>query len=112
MGKKYEETAADHLRSKGLNILECNFRCRIGEIDIIAKDKRTIVFVEVKYRRNKKLGLPSEAVDIRKQITISRVADYYRLINRLPEGTPYRFDVVAILGEEIRWYENAFEYMA
>ncbi|MCR4741178.1 MAG: YraN family protein [Lachnospiraceae bacterium] len=102
--------ACGYLASEGLLILERNFRCRSGEIDIIAKDKETYVFVEVKYRRSSSMGFPSEAVDRKKQATISKVADFYRVRYKLSSDTSYRFDVISIMGSEIKWYKNAFDY--
>lgn len=110
VGTAYEKQAGEYLRAQGYEILEYNFRCRSGEIDIIAKDGAYLVFVEVKYRRNTTSGDPLEAVDGRKQRIISRAASYYCLTHGYGETTPCRFDVVAVLGEEIRVIANAFEY--
>ena len=111
VGAFYERKAGVFLKSRGLTILQYNFRTRYGEIDIVAKDKETTVFVEVKYRKDAGRGLPEEAVDHRKQGKICRVADYYRMIHKMGDFSPVRFDVVAVCGEEIRWYPNAFEYI-
>jgi len=92
-------------------ILDTNYRCKIGEIDIIAKDKEYIVFVEVKYRNNDKNGDAAEAVDYKKMRTISRVSDYYRMEKRISEYLPIRFDVIAIDSNGIRWIKNAFDYI-
>ncbi|MCR4649772.1 MAG: YraN family protein [Lachnospiraceae bacterium] len=110
-GTEKETLAADYLRENGLEILETNFRCRIGEIDIIAKDKEYIVFTEVKFRKTASKGFASEAVDFKKIKKICKVSDFYRLINHLDESVPVRFDVIAITGEETLWYKNAFEYV-
>ena len=109
-GSHYEELAAEYLTARGYRILEKNFRDRRGEIDLIAKDGRTLVFVEVKYRSTNESGLPEEAVDLRKQRQISRVAAWYLTEKGLDIYTPCRFDVVAIEGEEIRLYRDAFLY--
>ncbi len=109
-GDEWERRACEYLEQQGLVILQRNFRCRQGEIDIVAKDKNTYVFVEVKYRANLNQGQPAEAVTIAKQRTISRVADYYRMKKQMGEEVPIRFDVVGILNQEIVWYRNAFEY--
>ena len=66
VGSRYEEETAAFLQKNGYRILEKNFRDRRGEIDLIAKDGRTLVFVEVKYRKNARNGYPEEAVDTRK----------------------------------------------
>ena len=112
VGAFYERKAGAFLESQGLMILQYNFRCRQGEIDIVAKDRVTTVFVEVKYRKDAGKGLPEEAVDYRKQGKICRVADYYRVIHKMGDFSPVRFDVVAVCGEEIRWYPGAFEYVS
>ena len=108
-GADYEKAAGFYLEQMGYEILQFNYRCRLGEIDLIAKDGAYYVFCEVKYRRNTSKGHPAEAVDARKQHVIARCAMYYITANRLPE-IPCRFDVVAILGEEITHIKNAFEY--
>lgn len=66
-GAYYENLVAEYLKTQGYEILEKNYRCRIGEIDLIAKEGETLVFVEVKYRRDDKMGNPKEAVDRKKQ---------------------------------------------
>lgn len=90
--------------------MERNFETNFGEIDIIAKDKDEYVFVEVKYRTDTASGFPEEAVTFRKMKTISKVSDVYRAKKYISDFEPMRFDVIAISGEEIRWYKNAFEY--
>lgn len=110
IGGFFEEKACEYLKEKGLQIVERNFRVRQGEIDIVARDKGTLVFVEVKYRRDRTAGLPQEAVTYKKQRQISRVALFYLSFHKLPPSTPCRFDVVAICGEEICWIPNAFYY--
>lgn len=109
-GSSYEKIAGEYLKLQGYEILEYNFRCRSGEIDIIAKDGEYLVFCEVKYRQNVGKGTPFEAVTIEKQKKISKVAAYY--ITRMNNiNIPCRFDVVGILGNEIRIVKNAFEYI-
>ncbi len=110
VGTDHEELAAEWMRKRGYRILEKNFRCRLGEIDLIAKRNGCIVFVEVKYRRSEGCGTPEEAVDYRKQVRVSNAASYYLYCRHYPVGTPCRFDVAAISGEEIRLIENAFPY--
>ena len=110
VGSAYETRAARFLEAQGLKILEQNFHCRAGEIDLIARDGREVVFVEVKYRANARQGDPAEAVSFRKQQTISRVSDYYALKHQMGEQVPRRFDVIAILGQELKHYPNAFDY--
>lgn len=112
IGTAYEKLAGEFLEQQGYQILEYNFRCRMGEIDIVAKDGEYLVFVEVKYRSSAKTGSPLEAVDTRKQRVISKVASYYCLTHGYGETKPCRFDVVAICGEEYTLIKNAFEYAA
>lgn len=110
IGTAYEERARAYLEVQGYQILECNFHCKEGEIDIIAKDGEVLAFVEVKYRCNLQKGHPFEAVTITKQRRISRCARYYLYRHHLQE-IPCRFDVVGILGEEILLQKNAFDYV-
>lgn len=109
VGAQYEKTAGEYLVSCGYEILEYNFRCRMGEIDIIARDGEYLVFCEVKYRRGGAMGHPLEAVGPRKQQVISRCALWY-LATRHLAGALCRFDVVGIEDEEIILIKNAFEY--
>ena len=95
LGKKGEEFAAAHLRSLQYKILERNYQCAAGEIDIIAKEQNTLVFVEVKTRSNRDYGAPAEAVDARKQRQLSKVALTYLNQKKLV-NIPARFDVVAV----------------
>ena len=110
VGALQEKKAAEYLSSLGYRILEQNFRCKIGEIDIIAEDKGVLVFLEVKYRRNRQCGTPAEAVTLTKQRKICRIADYYRMLHCVPDNKSCRFDVVAILGEQVKVYKDAFQY--
>lgn len=110
-GGFYEERACEYLKEKGLEILERNFRIRQGEIDIVARDKGTLVFVEVKYRKSSLAGLPEEAVTYKKQRQISRVTLFYLSFHKLPLSTPCRFDVVAFHKDEISWIPNAFDFV-
>jgi len=76
-GRIGEDLAASFLIKEGYKVLERNFRCAIGEIDIVALDKGTLTFVEVKTRSSGKFGLPEEAVTRRKQHQISKAAQFY-----------------------------------
>ena len=94
-GKESEAIAVSHLKKNGYRILERNYRSKLGEIDIIAKDKGTLVFVEVKAKRSDRFGNPKEAVTLKKQRKISQVALYY-LNDTNQNRSKARFDVVAI----------------
>lgn len=110
VGDAQETRAVFELEKLGYKILQRNFRCRIGEIDLIALHKGYLVFVEVKYRKSTKSGYAAEAVTWKKQQVISRVADYY-IRTHCRKIPSCRFDVVALDGEGITVYENAFEYI-
>ena len=105
-GIKYEQAVGFFLEQMGYEILEYNYRCRFGEIDIIAKDGACLVFCEVKYRSGRGKGCPLEAVDYRKQ-TIFRCASHY-LAGQGFGDIPCRFDVIGIEGTAITHIENAF----
>lgn len=109
-GTWYEQKAAEYLKCQGLVILAYNYRCRFGEIDLIARDGRYVVFVEVKYRRNGSSGVSLEAVTAAKQRVISRVAQFYLTVKYNSVDVPCRFDVVGIDGDRLQWKKNAFEY--
>lgn len=111
-GTVYEEQAAKWLEARGYRILKRNYRCRQGEIDLIAEDGPYLVFVEVKYRRGGKAGHPAEAVDARKQRRIIRTAMYYCYEQKVPETKSCRFDVVSILPDKTEHIINAFEVQA
>ncbi|MBE5845404.1 MAG: YraN family protein [Butyrivibrio sp.] len=115
-GDYYETLACDYLRENGLKIIQKNFRCRQGEIDIIARDGKYLVFTEVKFRKGNRFGTAEAAVDYKKQNVISRVSDFYRKRFGISDDTCQRFDVVALdLDDDealhIRWHKNAFLYV-
>ena len=109
VGTCYEKMAVTYLQQRGLDVLACNYRCRFGEVDIIAKEKDVVVFFEIKYRKDGDKGLPLEAVTKKKQRIISRCAAAYLAYTKCTDCSA-RFDVIGILGEEIVWIRNAFEY--
>ncbi len=108
-----EQVAVVFLKSKGYTIVEQNFKNKIGEIDIIATDQKTLCFIEVKTRHSDILGSPLEAVTKTKQKKITRVALSYLQWKGIPEGD-MRFDVVGIRlsgekADHIELIKNAFE---
>lgn len=107
-GSYYERKAEDFLVSQGMEILDRNYYWTHGEIDLIAKDKDYLVFVEVKYRKDNRYGDPALAVDLRKQTRIRKGASLYMLKHRIPMDTPCRFDVISITEKEVCHYRNAF----
>jgi putative endonuclease len=112
VGKCGENIAIDFLKKNGYRILENNFRCRFGEIDIIAMEGKNISFVEVKTRTDNRFGSPKSAVDFRKQRKLSKMALLYLTQKRLIDY-PARFDVVSIRKidrqTDIELVKNAFE---
>lgn len=107
IGASGENIAAEYLKKQGYKILQRNFRCHFGEIDIIAKTGKTVVFVEVKSRSTDAFGQPIEAVNYYKRQTIIKCARRWLFENKLT-GIPVRFDVVEILGENITHIKDAF----
>ncbi len=111
-GKKYEEAAVAFLKEKGFFVLERNYRCRQGEVDVIGIQDNCLVFVEVKYRKDNSRGVPEEAVGVSKQKKICHTSDYFRISNKKYFSMQVRYDVIAIIGDEnhITWHRNAFMY--
>ncbi|MCD6486023.1 MAG: YraN family protein [Syntrophobacterales bacterium] len=110
-GKKGEDIATARLQKEGYKIVERNYRCRYGEIDIIAMNAGDIVFIEVKSRKSDKFGLPEEAVGIIKQRKISKVALNYLQEKKLADHN-VRFDIVAVRfmsqGNRVKIIKGAF----
>lgn len=111
LGSDWEEQAAMYLQERGMRIVERNFRCRQGEIDLIGYHDGYLVFVEVKYRSTDKNGSALEAVGVRKQQKICRVADYYRYLHKIDDFAYIRYDVIAIQHGETKWIQNAFPHV-
>lgn len=120
MGTKKEALAERYLVQKGICIVCRNYRVRQGEIDLIGwemvqnpftnKRERTLLFIEVKYRKNKNAGGALAAVTLAKQRQICRVSLFYLNHQNISPDTPIRYDVVAIEGDEITWVKNAFAF--
>ncbi len=112
LGARGEEIAVAYLKKQKYRIIETNFRCRCGEVDIIARDGKTLVFVEVKTRRTASYGLPQLAVTPFKQRQISKAALTYLSKNRLMEENA-RFDVVSVFlldtSPTVDHIKNAFD---
>ncbi len=107
-GSRYEQSAASYLESLGYRILARNYRCRTAEIDLVARQGRYLVFVEVKERSTGFYGYGCESVDLRKQSRICQAARYYMMKERIAPDMPVRFDVVTIDRGRIRLIRNAF----
>ena len=113
LGERGERAAAGFLKEHGYEILEKNYKCKIGEIDVIARRQGRLAFVEIKTRTSAQFGTPQEAVDLRKQEKIFQVAQWYLKEKKLVK-IPIAFDVVAVLwnegqAPEMRLIADAFE---
>jgi len=112
LGKEGERVAELYLKHKGYKLVERNYRCSAGELDLIVLDRRVIVFVEVKTRSGPGFGSPLEAVEFHKQRKMIQAAQYFLSAKRLHQRDA-RFDVVGISwpGREpvVEHIENAFE---
>ena len=106
-GRKGERMAARYLLRQGFDILARRYRGRSGEIDLIAFEKDTLVFVEVKTRSSGEFGEPWEFVDWRKQQILRRTAEEFIADHDLGQYA-YRFDIVSVLGKDVALYRNAF----
>ena len=108
-GKLKERVAEQFLKAKGLNLRERNFLCKMGEIDLIMEESDTLIFVEVRYRKNSRFGSASETVDYKKQQKLIKTAQFY-LQKTFKQEPPTRFDVIAISDDTnnpIEWIRNA-----
>lgn len=113
IGRHCEAYAEHYLQQQGLSLLERNYRCRGGEIDLVMQDGTTLVFVEVRFRRHRAYGGALESVDWRKQQRLVHAAEHY-LQRQGAGGMPCRFDVIAIApgserAPQLQWIQNAIE---
>ncbi len=109
-GLHYEAAAEKYLLACGLSLIERNFLAKGGELDLIMRDGPTIVFVEVRYRKNQSYGHAAETITRSKMTKLIRAANVWLLKNNLSlHSTDFRFDVVAIhqQGDDIEWIKNA-----
>jgi putative endonuclease len=117
IGQQTEKFALEYLQERGLSLIQRNYRCRYGEIDLIMTEDDTLVFVEVRFRSNPRYTQSAESVDRHKQRKLLRAAESY-LQRSHPTTTPRcRFDVIALkpsngynAGLEVDWIKNAFHY--
>jgi len=111
-GARWEKTAESFLRNHGLSLIQRNFSSRFGEIDLIMEDGETLVFIEVKYRKNSHHGSGADAVTFHKQGRISRTAAWYLAKNPHRAEQFCRFDVISMDPQKkdqgINWIKNAF----
>lgn len=106
-GDAAEDDALDYLRKQGLMLVERNFRCRGGEIDLILQDGNVLVFVEVRKRADRRYGGAAASVTGRKQGRLVIAAQTFLQRYRTPPAC--RFDVVAMDGDTLNWLKNAIE---
>lgn len=104
VGLDAESRARVFLQQQGLTLIEQNFRCRVGEIDLIMADAQTLVFIEVRFRKNQRFGGAAASVGPRKQRRLWRSASTYLLKFRRPPVC--RFDLVAIEGDDLHWIKD------
>ncbi|HKJ09325.1 MAG TPA: YraN family protein [Gammaproteobacteria bacterium] len=109
-GRRAETAACRYLQRRGLRLLARNYRCRVGEIDLIMGDGDSLVFVEVRYRRSVRFGGAAESIDRRKQARIIACASHYLQQHPGLAARPARFDVVAIAADDqVSWIPDAFQ---
>ena len=110
-GQRAEDSALVYLQDRGLCLLERNYRCRWGEIDLIMEDGSRLVFVEVRYRAGDRFGGALESVNSRKRARLVAAASHYLVAKRIDR--PARFDVVALSPArerlEVKWVKDAFQ---
>ncbi|MEW8624344.1 MAG: YraN family protein [Candidatus Thiodiazotropha sp.] len=109
-GEAAEQQAVDYLSRRGLKLVTRNFRCKVGEIDLIMREKRTLVFIEVRYRQTDDYGSALESITPSKQRKLLAAANFYLQKYRVDQ--PCRFDVVAINGSgnsRTTWLKDAIQ---
>jgi putative endonuclease len=110
-GNAAENVACQYLETQGLTLVERNYRCRSGELDLVMRDGSYLVFVEVRCRRDKRYGMPAETVTKIKQKRLIRAATHYLQYHHL--DVPCRFDIIAVTQVNgklrLEWIQNAFQ---
>lgn len=114
IGDRHEAYAVDIIRKSGLEIVETNYLCKLGEVDIIARNHQDLIFIEVRYRRSESYGGALQSVDKKKQKRIGLAANHYLQKHKLTNKVACRFDVFAITGNlkqlKYQWVEAAFDF--
>ena len=108
-GQLAEDQACDYLKKQGLKCLMRNYRCNLGEIDLIMQDKNDLVFVEVRFRADENHGNALESISYFKQQKLIKTALHYLCKNKLVEKVACRFDVIALDNSNILWFKDAFQ---
>lgn len=111
-GRDAEQLAARYLAGQGLSLVTSNHRARVGELDLVMREGRTLVIVEVRARHSAQMATPAQTIDRHKQRRIVRATQHFILCNRQYRDWPLRFDVVGITGAldapQISWLRAAF----
>lgn len=110
IGDQKEQNALTHLQNNGLRLIEKNYHCPFGEIDLIMSDHDEIVFIEVRSRKNIAYGSAIESIDYFKQQKLLKSATHYLQKKRLIDLCDCRFDVVGFSNNQIDWIKDAFSY--
>ena len=114
IGDRHEEFAVQVIQQAGFEIIDTNYLCKLGEIDIIARKDQDLVFIEVRYRRSDFYGGPLQSVDKKKQRRIGLAANHFLQKHKLTNKVACRFDVFAITGNlkqlKYQWVEAAFDF--
>lgn len=111
-GRDVEARARRFLESRGLELVESNYTCRLGELDLVMLDSDTLVVAEVRYRARSDYGRAEETVGMRKQKRLVHATEHFLLTHRRYGELPVRFDVLAVAGDEddtITWIRDAFQ---
>ncbi len=116
-GKSAEEFAKHYLQRQGMTLISQNYRCKYGEIDLIMRDKKTTVFVEVRYRTSQHFGSGAETVDYHKQRKLLTTASHYLQNNPKAAKQPCRFDVISLTAKpssgtedySVQWIADAIQ---
>ncbi len=114
-GKRAEDMALAFLKSQGLSLRSRNYAFKGGELDLIMEDRDTLIFIEVRFRKNNHYGSPEETVDFRKQQRLNRAAAHFLQNHNLTDKQPCRFDIITIQPDanrdtehSVNWIRNAF----
>lgn len=113
MGAYFEAIACDYLLNNNLKLIQRNYISKYGEIDIIMQDMASLVFVEVRARKNILYGSPIETINYKKQAKIIKTAQCFLLNHNIYEKSPYRFDAITLIAKnkkhekyDLTWYKN------
>ncbi len=116
IGQQAEDQACRYLLRQGLRLVKRNYSCKVGEVDLIMRDRSTLIFVEVRYRKASRFASPAETVTWFKQQKLIRAAQHFLLFNSSLATWPCRFDVISITTKaqttpdlDILWLKNAFQ---